>query len=53
MLPELILFTFNVAEMRSIYLRFNLRLYNKRDNIFEVRKPEPEKTTLNRLYHVC
>jgi hypothetical protein len=53
MLLELVLSTFNVAEVRPICLGFKLRIYNRRDDVFEVRKEEPEKPTLNRVYHVC
>jgi hypothetical protein len=52
MLPELISSTFNVAEIRPICLGFKLRIYNRRDNLFEVRKKKSEKPTLNRVYHV-
>jgi abortive infection bacteriophage resistance protein len=52
MLLDLILSTFNVAEIRSICLGFNLRLYNRRNNFFEIRKEKLEKITLNRLFYL-
>jgi hypothetical protein len=52
MLLKLILFTFNVAEIKSIYLSFKLYIWNKCNDFFEIDKEKLEKTALNYPYYV-